>query len=182
MHLAKSIQEVSVFVCLSLRVLILGTEKNIEPAKAGRQLEKAMENFRFKRNLSTSSLNASMMANPSTPESQSTVGLATTPADTEALRDRISSLQAENNFFRGLVEQSSKEKSVLMTTIEGLQKEVSSVFPIKSRLLCSTIFTKLIISADLNQDIDFLKDVVNEMQQQRRPSGGTTPGNVNPDE
>lgn len=93
-----------------------------------------MENFRFKRNLSTSSLNASMNANPSTPEGQSTSAPATTPTLTEALEDRISSLQADNNFLRGLVEQSGKEKSILMTTIEGLQKEISSVFLLKSRV------------------------------------------------
>ena len=75
-----------------------------------------------------------MVPNPSTPESQSTFGLATTPFDPE----RISSLQADNQFLRGLVEQNSKERCILMTTIEGLQKENSSgLFPIKPYVLRS---------------------------------------------
>lgn len=100
----------------------------LEPAKAGRHLEKALENLRSKRNPSSSSLNTSMVANPSTPESQGTSSLAATPTDTEALQERTSSLQSDNNFLRSLVEQSSKEKSILMTTIEGLQKENSSAY------------------------------------------------------
>lgn len=40
----------------------------------------------------------------------------------------MSSLQSDNSFLRSLVEQSSKEKAILMTTIEGLQKENSSTF------------------------------------------------------
>jgi hypothetical protein len=113
----------------------------LEPAKAGRHLEKAMENLRSKRNPSTSSLSASMVANPSTPEGQNTFGIATTPVDTEALQERISSLQADVQFLRGLVEQSSKEKSILMISIEGLQKENSSVFPIKPRVFRSNLVT-----------------------------------------
>ncbi len=70
-----------------------------------------------------------MVANPSTPESQGTSSMTTTPVDAEAFQERISSLQSDNAFLRSLVEQSSKEKSVLMTTIEGLQKENLSAFP-----------------------------------------------------
>ncbi len=101
---------------------------SLEPAKAGRHLEKALDNLRSKRNPSSSSLNTSMLANPSTPDSQGTSSIVTTPADTDALQERISFMQSDNNFLRNLVEQSSKEKSILMTTIEGLQKENSSTF------------------------------------------------------
>lgn len=100
----------------------------LEPAKAGRHLEKALENLRSKRNPSSSSLNTSMLVNPSTPESQSIASRPTTPADTETFQERISSLQSDNSFFRNLVEQGSKEKSILMTTVEGLQKENSSLY------------------------------------------------------
>lgn len=100
----------------------------LEPAKAGRHLEKALSNLRTKRNPSSSSLNTSMVANPSTPESQGTSSLTTTPVDAETFQERVSSLQSDNTFLRNLVEQSSKEKSVLMTTIEGLQKENASAF------------------------------------------------------
>lgn len=100
----------------------------LEPAKAGRHLEKALSNLRTKRNPSSSSLNTSMVANPSTPESQGTSSMTTTPMDTETFQERVSSLQSDNTFLRNLVEQSSKEKSILMTTIEGLQKENASAF------------------------------------------------------
>jgi len=127
MHLAKSHLEVSEF--LSVSVHILNTQSHSsEPAKAGRHLEKALENLRSKRNPSSSSLNTSMIVNPSTPESQGTSSVATTPIDIETFHERIASLQSDNNFLRGLVEQSSKEKCILMTTIEGLQKENSSTF------------------------------------------------------
>lgn len=100
----------------------------LEPAKAGRHLEKALEHLRSKRNNSSSSLNAPMVANPATPDSQGTPNRTATPAGIEALQERLSFLQSDNNFLRSLVEQSSKEKSILMTTIEGLQKEISSEF------------------------------------------------------
>ncbi|ERF68379.1 hypothetical protein EPUS_06795 [Endocarpon pusillum Z07020] len=122
-----------------------------EPAKAGRHLEKALSNLRTKRNPSSSSLNTSMVANPSTPESQGTSSLTTTPVDAETFQERVSSLQSDNTFLRNLVEQSSKEKSVLMTTIEGLQKE----------------------NANLNKDVEYLKDVVDQLQQQKRQFSGS---------
>lgn len=100
----------------------------LEPAKAGRHLEKALTGLRTKRNPSSSSLNTSMVANPSTPGSEGTSSLTTTPVDTETFQERLSSLQSDNIFLRNLVEQSSKEKSVLMTTIQGLQKENASAF------------------------------------------------------
>lgn len=102
-----------------------------EPAKAGRHLERALENLRAKRNPSSSSLNTSMVANPSTPESQGTSSHNSTPIDREVLQERIASLQSDNHFLRNLVEQSGKEKSILMSTIEGLQKENSSMSPNK---------------------------------------------------
>jgi hypothetical protein len=101
---------------------------SLEPAKAGRHLEKALENLRSRRNPSSSSLNTSLLANPSTPESQGMCSYATTPADTEDFHERISSLQSDNSFLRNLVERGSEEKAVLVTTIEGLQKENSSAF------------------------------------------------------
>jgi predicted RNase H-like nuclease (RuvC/YqgF family) len=67
-----------------------------------------------------------MIANPPTLESRGTCNHSHTSSDTETLQERISSLQSDNNFLRNLVDQSSKEKSILMTTIEGLQKENSS--------------------------------------------------------
>ena len=93
-----------------------------------------MENLRPKRNLSTSSLSTSMLANPSSPKSQGTINRATSPINIETIQERISSLKADNQFLRGLVEQSIKEKSILMTTIEGLQKEISSASSIKPRI------------------------------------------------
>jgi hypothetical protein len=127
MHLAKSHQEVSKFLTLSTPILN-DRSRSLEPAKAGRHLEKALENLRSKRNQSSSSLNTSMVANPSTPESQGTSSASTTPIDIETFQDRIASLQSDNYFLRGLVEQSSKEKCILMTTIEGMQKENTSAF------------------------------------------------------
>jgi hypothetical protein len=119
MHLAKSHLEVSEFLPFSAHILNTQSHSS-EPAKAGR--------LRSKRNPSSSSLNTSMIANPSTPESQGTSSVATTPVDIETFHERIASLQSDNNFLRGLVEQSSKEKCILMTTIEGMQKENSSTF------------------------------------------------------
>jgi hypothetical protein len=127
MHLAKSHLEVRKFLPFSAHILNTQSHSS-EPAKAGRHLEKALENLRSKRNPSSSSLNTSMIANPSTPESQGTSSVATTPVDIETFHERIASLQSDNNFLRGLVEQSSKEKCILMTTIEGMQKENSSTF------------------------------------------------------
>jgi hypothetical protein len=69
-----------------------------------------------------------MIAHPSTPESLGTCSIATTPTDTEFLQERVASLQADNTFLRNLVEQSGNEKAVLVTTIEGLQKENLSAF------------------------------------------------------
>jgi hypothetical protein len=63
------------------------------------------------------------VAYPSTPENQGIPSHAPVPVDPEALQERISTLQSDNSFLRSLVDQSSKEKSILMTTIEGLQKE-----------------------------------------------------------
>ena len=109
--------------------ILIARPSFLEPAKAGRHLEKALSNLRTKRNPSSSSLNTSIVANPSTPESQGTSSLTTTPVDAETFQEQISSLQSDNTFLRNLVEQSSKEKSVLMTTIQGLQQENSSAFP-----------------------------------------------------
>jgi hypothetical protein len=67
-----------------------------------------------------------MVANPSTPESHGPSSRDTSPNDAQALWQRISSLQSDNDFLRNLVEQSTKEKSILMSTIEGLQQENSS--------------------------------------------------------
>ncbi len=70
------------------------------------------------------------MMNPFAPENQVTY------VDVQALYDQIAALQAENNFLRGLVEENSREKAFLLTTIEGLQHEVKGDFPIS--LICST--------------------------------------------
>lgn len=87
----------------------------LEPAKAGRHLEKALEDLRIKRNSSSTSLNTATVSNSNPPV-----------VNTETPQERIASLQTENEFLRNLVEQSSKEKTVLVSTIEGLQKENSS--------------------------------------------------------
>ena len=96
-----------------------------EAAVAGRSLDRALR----KLHLSSSSLNASVVANassPDTPRSASVSGIPKTPSTTDfggLPNSDSTALRSDNAFLRNLVDSNTKEKAVLVTTVESLQTE-----------------------------------------------------------
>lgn len=101
-----------------------------EPARAGRSLERALENLQRQR--SSGSLNNLAISRPGTP------GLQTTPDHNHRHAQgqpegQLASLVADKEFLRNQVEKHSMERTILLSSVDSLQNENNGGhnFPVK---------------------------------------------------
>ena len=100
-------------------------DHSIEPAVAGRSLDRALQKLHAERNQSSSSLRslhssdaAMEYSRPTTPNIDNDMA-----RDLDLTRKAYATVQSDNNFLKGLLGQNSKEKALLISTIETLQAE-----------------------------------------------------------
>ena len=104
-----------------------------EPALAGRSLDRALKQYHNKSSSSLKSMSSDLIVNTyvsSRPGTPANGGPASPELLYEQLKDiesACATLKSDNTFLRGLVEQGTKEKAVLITSIENLQAESNTL-------------------------------------------------------
>lgn len=148
-----------------------------QPAKAGKALERALHNIAASKKMSSTSLPDLSLSEPSTPGMEMRLVHRSPSPQAFGDENQRGYAVAENSTLRTLVEQNTREKTILLTTIESLQADKKALQSDKQNLETSVAELKK-QNEELSNERALLKDIVNNLRAQRLNQSGNPYGAI----